>query len=194
MITLELPTDVRRPRSLKRVVMPSRPKALDLYCCAGGAGTGLHRAGYDVSGVDIVNQPNYPFAFALGNALDADLSDFDFVWASPPCQNHSRMSGCREGLRDKYPSLIAATRAKLKAWGGPWIIENVVGAPLKKSGDALRGDVRAGDIPASNLREQYPARSADASQARQADEQGRPLETRNTHQRGWKLRSDGSGA
>ena len=44
---------------------------------------------------------------------------------------HSRMSGCREGLRDKYPSLIAATRAKLKAWGGPWIIENVVGAPLE---------------------------------------------------------------
>lgn len=92
---------------------------------------GIHRAGFDVVGIDISIQPNYPFAFVQGNALEADLTGFDFVWASPPCQNHSRMSGCREGLRDKYPSLIAATRAKLKAWGGPWIIENVVGAPLE---------------------------------------------------------------
>jgi DNA (cytosine-5)-methyltransferase 1 len=84
-----------------------------------------------VTGVDIVNQPNYPFAFVQGDALNVDLCGYDFVWASPPCQHHSRMSGCREGLRDKYPSLIAATRAKLKAWGGPWIIENVVGAPLE---------------------------------------------------------------
>ena len=84
-----------------------------------------------MTGYDIESQPNYPFRFARADALDVDLSGFDFVWASPPCQHHSRMSGCREGLRDKYPSLIAATRAKLNAWGGPWIIENVVGAPLE---------------------------------------------------------------
>lgn len=108
-----------------------RPRALDLFCCAGGAGMGLHRAGFDVHGVDIAPQPNYPFGFTQGDALAQDLSGYDFVWASPPCQNHSRMSGCREGLRDKYPSLIAATRAKLRAWGGLYIIENVVGAPLE---------------------------------------------------------------
>lgn len=113
------------------MVQHSRPKALDLYCGAGGAAMGLERAGYSVTGVDILPQKNYPFAFSFGNALDADLSGYDLVWASPPCQNHSRMSGCREGLRDKYLSLIAATREKLKAWGGPWIIENVVGAPLE---------------------------------------------------------------
>lgn len=109
----------------------SKPRCLDLFCGAGGAAMGLHRAGYDVTGVDIVNQPNYPFAFVQSDAREADLLGYDFVWASPPCQNHSRMSACRAGLRDKYPSLIAATRAKLKAWGGPWIIENVVGAPLE---------------------------------------------------------------
>jgi DNA (cytosine-5)-methyltransferase 1 len=117
--------------SVERLVGPSRPKALDLYCCAGGAGTGLHRAGYNVTGMDIVNQPNYPFAFLQGDALDADLSGFDFVWASPPCQNSSRMSGCRPGLAEQYAQLIPATRSKLKAWVGPWIIENVVGAPLE---------------------------------------------------------------
>lgn len=105
--------------------------ALDLFCGAGGASVGIHRAGFEVSGVDIANQPNYPFPFRLGDALDVDLSGFDFVWASPPCQNSSRMSNCRPGLAEKYAQLIPATRAKLKAWGGPYIIENVVGAPLE---------------------------------------------------------------
>ena len=77
---------------------------------------GLHRAGYDVTGVDIVNQPNYPFAFQLGDALEAELDGYDLVWASPPCQNSSRMAGCRPGLREQYQQLIPATREKLKAW------------------------------------------------------------------------------
>ncbi len=106
------------------------PRALDLFCCAGGAGMGLHRAGFLVHGVDIAHQPNYPFLFTQGDALQFDVNSYDFVWASPPCQKHSRMSGCRNGLREKYPSLIAAIREKLKSWGGPYIIENVVGAPL----------------------------------------------------------------
>lgn len=106
-------------------------KALDLFCCAGGASMGIHRAGYEVTGVDISNQPNYPFKFVLGNALEATLDGFDFVWASPPCQNSSRMTGCRPGLREQYQQLIPATREKLKTWGGPYIIENVVGAPLE---------------------------------------------------------------
>lgn len=131
----ESPTTLSVPSGaavrVRRLVQPSLPKALDLYCCAGGAAMGLHRAGYDVTGVDIEPQPHYPFAFVQGDALEAALSGYDFVWASPPCQHHSRMSGCREGLRDKYPDLIAATREKLQAWGGPWIIENVVGAPLR---------------------------------------------------------------
>ncbi len=108
-----------------------KPKALDLFCCAGGAGMGMHRAGFAVTGCDIEAQRHYPFALVLGDALAQDLTGYDFVWASPPCQHHSRMTGCRDGLREKYPDLIAATRAKLKAWGGPWIIENVVGAPLQ---------------------------------------------------------------
>ena len=92
---------------------------------------GLHQAGYSVVGVDNISQPYYPFEFILGDARTVNLSGFDFVWASPPCQRYSRMTGCRSNLRDKYPNLIPEIREKLKQWGGEWIIENVVGAPLE---------------------------------------------------------------
>lgn len=132
---LEIPT-MSEPESgaavrLHGVVSCRQFKALDLCCCAGGASAGIAAAGFDVRGIDIAPQPNYPYPFVQMNALEADLSGYDMVWASPPCQRHSRMTGCRPGLRDKYPDLIAAMRDKLQAWGGMWIIENVVGAPLR---------------------------------------------------------------
>jgi DNA (cytosine-5)-methyltransferase 1 len=107
--------------------------AADLFCCAGGAAMGLHRAGFNVVGWDISRQPRYPFTFNLGNALDADLAGFDFVWASPPCQRFTRMNRgllAAQGRAKEHPDLVAATREKLVEWGGPYIIENVEGAPL----------------------------------------------------------------
>lgn len=104
-----------------------RPRALDLFCCAGGAGMGLYRAGYDVTGVDIVDQPDYPFEFLRGDALEASLDGFDLVWASPPCQAHSAL---KHRTGKDYECFIERTRAKLQAWGGHYIIENVMGAPL----------------------------------------------------------------
>ena len=109
-------------------------KALDLYCGAGGASMGLHRAGFSVSGVNIEAQPRYPFAFTKGDALEADLSAVDFVWASPPCQAYTRMSRGllqSQGRARAHRHLIEATREKLIRWGGPYIIENVPGAPLR---------------------------------------------------------------
>lgn len=106
--------------------MPDRPKCADLFCGAGGAAMGLHRAGFDVEGWDIKPQPHYPFTFHLGNALDADLTGFDFVWASPPCQPHSALKTMPNAKH--HDDLIPATREKLIAWGGPYIIENVPGS------------------------------------------------------------------
>lgn len=108
-------------------------KALDLYCCAGGASVGLSQAGFEVTGVDIKYFKRYPYHFIQTNVtiLSIDfLRQFDLIWASPPCQQYT-VAGTqwrREGRT--YPDLIAVTRAMLIESGVPYIIENVVGAPL----------------------------------------------------------------
>ena len=107
-----------------------RPRALDLFCCAGGASMGLHRAGFDVVGVDIDPQPRYPFGFTQADAMAYPLDGFDFIWASPPCQQFCALA-TREDLSG-YPDLVDPIRQRLLAWGGPFVIENVPGAPLRK--------------------------------------------------------------
>lgn len=102
-------------------------RAADLFCGAGGAAMGLHRAGFEVEGWDIRPQPHYPFKFHLGDALAVDLTGFDFVWASPPCQAYTVAKSIRKRA---HPELIEPIRVKLKASGLHYIIENVPGAPL----------------------------------------------------------------
>jgi DNA (cytosine-5)-methyltransferase 1 len=108
-----------------------KPRLLDLFCCAGGAAMGYHRAGFDVTGVDITPQPRYPFRFIQADALDVlagwDLSCFEAIHASPPCQGYSRAMRHLAGIA---PLLIDSVREWLKAAGVPWVIENVPGAPL----------------------------------------------------------------
>ena len=108
----------------------SRPRLLDLFCCAGGAGMGYHRAGFDVVGVDIAPQPRYPFEFHQGDALEylaAHGHEFDAIHASPPCQ---AFSNAQRIMGNAHPQLIEQVRAALQASGKPYVIENVVGAPL----------------------------------------------------------------
>ena len=110
-----------------------RPKILDLFCGAGGAAMGYYRAGFDVVGVDLNPQPNYPFHFIQTDAMagHVDLDEFDVIHASPPCQSYSAMSACRPGLAAQYPDLVSAVRAMLVESGLPYVIENVPGAPLE---------------------------------------------------------------
>lgn len=112
----------------------TRPRLLDLFCGAGGAGMGYSRAGFDVVGVDINPQPRYPFEFVHGDAI-AYLAqhgrEFDAIHASPPCQTYSKMSNCRPGLAAGYPDLVGPTRSALDGTGLPYIIENVVGSPVR---------------------------------------------------------------
>ena len=111
--------------------MTPRPRLLDLYCCAGGAAVGYHRAGFDVVGVDIAFQRNYPYEFHQGDALDYVAEhghEFDAIHASPPCQAFSKT---RTLHNNEHPDLVAPTREALQATGKPYIIENVTSAPLR---------------------------------------------------------------
>lgn len=110
-----------------------RPRCLDLFCGAGGSGVGLYRAGFDMTGVDIKAQPRYPFEFKQADALEYAIKyghEFDFIWASPPCQSESVCANIGTYNRDDYPRLICATRVVLDCIGKPYVIENVVGAHM----------------------------------------------------------------
>jgi DNA (cytosine-5)-methyltransferase 1 len=114
--------------------MSARPRLLDLFCGAGGAAMGYWRAGFDILGVDIRPMPDYPFQFVQADALEyvrAHGHQYDFIHASPPCQHYSKMTGCRPGLNDSHPDLVGVTRAELIMTGRPWVIENVVEAPVR---------------------------------------------------------------
>ena len=89
-------------------------KALNLFCCAGGASRGLVDAGFEVVGVDIESQPDYPFTFVQADALAFDVSGFDFVWASPPCQAFTAYKRRKEHVAPR-PNLIPSVREKMRA-------------------------------------------------------------------------------
>ncbi len=112
-----------------------KPTLLDLFCGAGGASVGYDRAGFDVTGVDIRPQPNYPFKFIEGDAaefLRKHGSEYDVIHASPPCQGYSKHT--RPNSKHVHyskgsdePRLIGTIR-ELIPKNKLYIIENVVGA------------------------------------------------------------------
>lgn len=129
----ELETEGSRQRSVGTIIRTARkPKLLDLFCCAGGSALGYSRAGFEIVGVDINPQPNYPFAFIRADVLDLDpkfIALFDAVHASPPCQSYSDLAK-RNRNADDWPRLIEPVRELLIETGLPYVIENVEGAPL----------------------------------------------------------------
>lgn len=102
-------------------------RLLDLFCGAGGAGVGYHRAGFEIVGIDTKPQPNYPFEFHQADALTYPLDGFDIIHASPPCQVHSVLSHL---ANSRHEDLIPQIRMRLVKSGKAYIIENVPGAPL----------------------------------------------------------------
>jgi hypothetical protein len=129
---------------LIRRVRGRRPRLLDLFCCAGGAAVGYHRAGFDVTGVDIVDRPNYPFPRHRGDALaylaeliaSGEIRRYAVVHASPPCQHGCALTvgtNASQGWGRAHVDLVGATRALLDATGLPYVIEQPNGrAKIRK--------------------------------------------------------------
>ena len=158
-----------------------RPKLLDLFSCAGGAGMGYRQAGFDSYGVDIDPQPNYPFAFHQGDALEVlsclyaggsvvfthpdgrtealTLADFEVIHASPPCQSYLNLGAVNRALGRAYDhaDLIDVTRDLLLATGKPYVIENVADArpklisPVRICGTGLGRPLRRHRLFESNV-------------------------------------------
>lgn len=110
-----------------------KPRLLDLFCGGGGASVGYAQAGFEVVGVDIIDQPSYPFEFHKADAMTFPLDGFDLVRASPPCPGYSLATSFHPEARDNHPRLVEAVRAKFVASGLPYEIENVPGSPVVKS-------------------------------------------------------------
>jgi hypothetical protein len=118
-----------------------RQLLLDLFSGAGGAAMGYHRAGFEVIGVDINPQPSYPFEYYRGDAVLAlqvlvERGNFygdepAAIHASPPCQHHTTLAKGNNNNQDDHPDLIDPIRELLIATGLPYVIENVVSAPVQ---------------------------------------------------------------
>lgn len=93
---------------------------------------GYYLAGFDVVGVDVADQPNYPFTFVQHDALTLPRSFYmraDAFHASPPCQGYSWAAKRWTEVERAY--LIEPTRELLRSTGKPYVMENVPGAPLE---------------------------------------------------------------
>lgn len=118
--------------------MERKYKLLDLFSGAGGAAKGYYDAGFEVTGVDIVDRPNYPYKFIQADAMEI-MKDIEFlkqyqvVHASCPCQHYSKLkylSNNIEKWEEEHVDLIAETRELLTKAGVIFVLENVEGAPL----------------------------------------------------------------
>lgn len=115
---------------------------LDLCCGEGGMSAGLVAAGFDVIGVDITDKPRYPYPFLKRDAMQVlrYLVSTGGLWhgiapvaihISPPCPRYSNLSKSWNGNPDAHPDLVDEARELLEKIGLPYVIENVVGAPLR---------------------------------------------------------------
>ncbi|MFJ6012089.1 DNA methylase [Streptomyces sp. NPDC092952] len=124
-----------------------RPRLLDLFSCAGGAAMGYNRAGFEVTGIDIADRPNYPFAFHQADALaylvaliaTGEIRRYAAVHASPPCQAGCALTvgtNASRGWGRDHVQLIPELRALLDETGLPYVI----GRPNGKA--PVRADLR----------------------------------------------------
>jgi len=111
-------------------------KILNLFCGIGG--NRKHWEGHEVHSVD--NQENILDAYKelfpddvtilddAYNYLLENYNEYDFIWASPPCQSHSRFIRSGRNRKPRFPDLrlyevILFLQHNFK---GKWVVENVI--------------------------------------------------------------------
>jgi DNA (cytosine-5)-methyltransferase 1 len=118
-----------------------KPRLLDLFCGAGGCTAGYQRAGFWVRGVDIKRQPRYcgeefiqadALEYLAGLIESGEIEEFDAIHASPPCQRYTKAARIHQSAM-RHPDLVEPTREMLERSGRPYVMENVMGAPLNIS-------------------------------------------------------------
>ncbi|GGU20616.1 DNA cytosine methyltransferase [Streptomyces daghestanicus] len=118
---------------------PNGLRLLDLCCGAGGLSMGYYLAGFDIVGVDIRPQPNYPFTFVQADGLEYCARyghAFDLVHGSWPCERYATVTRWRGNPGD-HPDLVGPGREVMEATGRPWVMENV---PETAAAGILRPD------------------------------------------------------
>jgi len=110
-------------------------RVLNLY--AGLGGNRRHWKGCDVTAVEYtqaiadVYKEQYPNdTVIVGDAhqyLLEHYQEFDFIWASPPCQSHSRMIRSGKNRKPRYPDMKLYEEILFLKHNfiGHWIVENV---------------------------------------------------------------------
>ena len=98
---------------------------------------GYFQAGFDVVGIDIHPQPHFPFRFIHMDVFEffdrcqrGEYPQPDVWHCSPPCQRFSIAGIVHRNAGKEYPDYVMPIYQRLKEWGGPWVIENVVGVPI----------------------------------------------------------------
>ena len=115
-------------------------KILDLFCGLGGTAKGFqrwldeHSVEYEYIAVDInkevlkvhryFNPKSQVMQRDAYTFTDDELEEFDFIWASPPCQSHSRAQVIWK--RRKPDMRLYDLIRQLRRVGKPFVVENVI--------------------------------------------------------------------
>jgi DNA (cytosine-5)-methyltransferase 1 len=130
--------------------MQEKIMLLDLCCKAGGCSVGYYQGaiemGLDIEivGVDIEDQPNYPFTFIQDDAVEfltkGKGKGFTHIHASPPCQKYSVSTSFERSKGKVYRDNLDELKQLMKVTGLPGVIENVPNSPIRPD-IVLRGDM-----------------------------------------------------
>lgn len=97
----------------------------------------------EITGIDIEEQPNYPFNFIRANAIDYMALHGDIythIHASPPCQKYSQSTAQFRKEGKVYTDILTDITELIIKSGKPGVIENVTNSPVRPD-IVLRGDM-----------------------------------------------------